>query len=270
MIGKACEPGNRFASFFRRKLSLKERGVPNATVDKYHSLFKIIGDVYKDISGTNPIRAVERYRKHFPLQDPTRPVPSIFWLLKTWRFLTLKFAPPRVSCAVPFPSVELEKIVADPHRVRPIRVANVLVELEDWFEVRSRRRRDPEGLKIHVSADHDISVSILLEEHDPIRAVGPWSLTYGLAAAHAEHGLSCRLDLGFNPIDVFRPEPALGADAGTNHAEIVVDALLRVGVILLQADGIRPRRRAEIGDRHLRMSRPRYPTAVSSHILDDT
>ncbi len=74
-------------TLYRFYLSMKERGVLNqagekerdvshATIDKYHGLIRILGDVYTDLAKVevNPIHRFRDYRKRFPKQAPTRDI----------------------------------------------------------------------------------------------------------------------------------------------------------------------------------------------------
>jgi len=57
-------------------LKLKERGISNRTVDKYHYLLSMIGDLYEGLSKSNinPIRKFKGYRKQFPHEESTRDI----------------------------------------------------------------------------------------------------------------------------------------------------------------------------------------------------
>jgi len=61
---------------YRFYLSLKERGVSHATLEKYHGLLSIIGDFYMTLDRTqrNPVRECIGFRKRFPKQSPTRDI----------------------------------------------------------------------------------------------------------------------------------------------------------------------------------------------------
>jgi integrase len=61
-------------TIFKFYLGLRQREISNATIDKYHGLLRIIGDVFKKKSGINPIREIEGFRKQFPKQPPTRDI----------------------------------------------------------------------------------------------------------------------------------------------------------------------------------------------------
>ena len=60
---------------FKFYLALKSRSISNATIDKYHRLLCLIGDVYAELTcDVNPVRNFKDFRKRFPNQASTRDI----------------------------------------------------------------------------------------------------------------------------------------------------------------------------------------------------
>ncbi len=57
-------------------VSIKKRGLAHSTIEKYHHLLRIMGDVYAEIGGdrVNPIRRLRDFSKRFPKQAPSRDI----------------------------------------------------------------------------------------------------------------------------------------------------------------------------------------------------
>jgi integrase len=61
---------------FKFYLTLKSRDLTHSTIEKYHQLLSILGDVYAEQSSelSNPVRKIRDFTKRFPKQPPSRDI----------------------------------------------------------------------------------------------------------------------------------------------------------------------------------------------------
>jgi integrase len=75
LLGKKKFTGLSKDTVIKFYLSLKKRGLANASIQKYHALLCHLGDTFSDKTGQeNPVRLVRNFKKFFPNQASSRDI----------------------------------------------------------------------------------------------------------------------------------------------------------------------------------------------------